>query len=170
MSTGTSYLAKDIAPFFIKKGVSPLKLQKLLYYSQVWSFVTKGDYLFQDDIKGWIYGPVVPDIWYRFRFMRRSDIIPANNHFYDLKDSLDSQTTSFLGEIWNSYGHLSGADLVDLTHEELPWTLSRLGLLSNQPSNKSVLIDANTTINYKRTITGSIPVADKPQSLGQFKS
>jgi len=165
-----NYAAKDVAPFFIKKGVSPLKLQKLLYYSQVWTFVKSGNNLFTDDIKGWIYGPVVPDIWYRFRFMRRSDTIPQNNHFYNLDSDLDPITYNFLNDVWNSYGHLSGADLVDLTHKELPWNLSRLGLLSNQPSNNSVLIDYKTTVNYKLTISGEIPLADNPKSIGQFQS
>jgi uncharacterized phage-associated protein len=170
MNTGIQYSAKDIAPFFIKKGVSPLKLQKLLYYSQTWSFVLNGKCLFQDEIKGWIYGPVVPDIWYRFRFMRRSDVIPINNHFYELKDNLDDHTNHLLTEIWSAYGHLSGADLVDLTHQEGPWKRSRLGLLSNQPGNVSVLINADTTKEYQCTSFGKIPVAEKSQSLGQFNS
>lgn len=40
----------NIASFFVKKGVSPLQLQKLLYYAQVWFFVKHGNRLFFSDI------------------------------------------------------------------------------------------------------------------------
>ena len=74
----TNYRALDVSSFFIKKGVSPLKLQKLLYYSQLWFFVKNDKRLFDDRIQAWIYGPVVYDVWANFKFMKRSSIIPNN--------------------------------------------------------------------------------------------
>ena len=51
-----------------KMSVSPLKLQKLLYYSQAWSMVFFGRerQLFADVPQAWVNGPVYPviyDMW-----------------------------------------------------------------------------------------------------------
>ena len=45
--------------------VSPLKLQKLLYYAQAWSMVFFGrsKTLFADVPQAWVNGPVYPSIY-----------------------------------------------------------------------------------------------------------
>ncbi|MRI62552.1 DUF4065 domain-containing protein [Ornithobacterium rhinotracheale] len=157
------YKAREIAVFFIEKGVTPLQLQKLLYYSQVWFFVREKRKLFSDEIQAWIYGPVVREVWEQLRFIRHSDIIVRGRlGFSDLQDD----TVLFLNEIWNSYGHLSGAQLVDLTHSELPWKNSRKGLLSFEPSNKEVIINSNTTKEFELGMRGEIPFVPKSEKKG----
>jgi uncharacterized phage-associated protein len=169
--TSNNYItANDIAPFFIKKGVSPLKLQKLLYYSQVWYFKKTGVKLFTDSIKAWVYGPVVRDIWNKFRFVKRNDLIAQLSHFYPQQTFLPQDIVDHLNDVWQSYGHLSGSNLVDLTHGETPWKSSRLGLLDNQPSDKDVIIDACTTNDYKLDHLGRIPIIKSSDTLGLFHS
>jgi uncharacterized phage-associated protein len=163
----TNYSALDISSFFIKKGVSPLKLQKLLYYSQLWFFVKNDKMLFNDRIQAWIYGPVVYDVWANFKFMKRSSIIPisrANNL------NLDDLTLNHLIDVWKSYGHLSGSDLVDLTHNDLPWKNSRKGLLSIQPGDKDVIINQNTTIDFTLDSHNRIPVVNTQNTLGHYSN
>ena len=73
---------KDIARYvglsLIAKGltVSPLKLQKLLYYVQSWYMVFNGrqNTLFAQAPQAWVNGPVYPDIYYQYRdsLMRKS--------------------------------------------------------------------------------------------------
>lgn len=151
-----TYKAYDIASFFIKKGVSPLKLQKLLYYAQVWFFVKKNDSLFEDDIQAWVFGPVVYDVWSNLRFIKRGDIIPLRK----ATDAInDTDTLQHLNDVWNAYGSLSGAQLVDATHQELPWKNSRKGLLTNQPSNQVVLINKSTTQDFILDKRDLIPLA-----------
>lgn len=157
----------DIASFFVKKGVSPLKLQKLLYYSQVWHFVTTGNYLIQsNDIRAWIYGPIVPSVWDKFRYIRRTDLIPSTKlNDYDTPD----QYLDLLDQVWNSYGHLSGSQLVDLTHSELPWIKSRVGLLGNQPSDRSVIINKHTTADFQLQ-NGKVPIVIAKFSQGSYSN
>lgn len=156
----------NIASFFVGKGVSPLKLQKLLYYSKVWFFVKTGKDLFYQDIKAWIYGPVVPDIWQKFKYIRRTDIIPSDR----LDDyPVPSHVIPHLEEVWDVYGHLSGSQLVDLTHKELPWRMSRIGYLGSQPSSKPVVISKTTTSNYILT-DGKIPEVCSKLSLGIYSN
>lgn len=164
------YDAIQLTPAFIDKGTSPLKLQKLLYYSQLWFYVKTGGRLFSDDIKAWIYGPVVRDVWNRYKIMRRSDIIPKTDYFTSDRVALHPDVEKHLNDVWDAYGHLSGADLVDLTHSELPWLHSRNGLLSNQPSDNQILINDYTTSDFSLDEHGNIPKAAHPHSLGYFTS
>lgn len=159
--------ALDISSFFIKKGVSPLKLQKLLYYSQVWYFVKNKKLLFDDRIQAWIYGPVVYSVWSNFKYMKRSAIIPYNRANFT---NLDSHLMIHLNDVWNSYGHLSGSDLVDLTHGDLPWKNSRKGLLNDQPSDKQVIIDDATTKDFVLDPHNNIPTVDPRHSLGHYSN
>ena len=44
----------------------PLKLQKLLYLAQGWSYVWDNKPLFQGEFKAWQYGPVNVDVYNYF--------------------------------------------------------------------------------------------------------
>jgi uncharacterized phage-associated protein len=162
----TQFTALEIASFFIKKGVSPLKLQKLLYYSQAWYFVKTGNKLFEEKIQAWIYGPVVYSVWDNFRYMKRSMTIPTSR-------ATDVDTTfaeEHLNQVWDAYGHLSGPELVDLTHEEEAWIQSRKGLLNEQPSDKEVVIDESST-RFNKLIGNRIPIAQSlPTRRGYYSN
>lgn len=157
----------DISKYFILKGVSPLKLQKLLYYSQVWYYVKYKKQLYRDNIFAWIFGPVVYSVWNEYRFVKRNENIPhikGNNHF------LAKDIEEHLEEIWNIYGKLSGAQLVELTHNEVPWKNSRQGLLNSQPSMTEVFINDLTTYEFK-LVGNKIPDAiANIESLGSFSN
>lgn len=161
-----NYSALNIASYFIGKGVSPLQLQKLLYYSQVWFYVKNRRLLFDDKIKAWIYGPVIPKVWDNFRYMKRSSIIPKiRAQEFDLKE-----VKNHLSDVWNAYGHLTGSNLVDLTHNELPWRSSRAGLLNDTPSNNVIPINRITTTDFKLDASGNIPVIPQGHSLGIYSN
>ena len=172
MKTNFCYTAHDITPFFLKKGVSPLKLQKLLYYAQVWHIVKNRNSLFTDDIEAWMYGPVVPSIWHRFRFVRKNDTINVGqaDHFYPQQTALKGDIIDHLNEVWNSYGHLSGIELVDLTHREKPWTISRGELKTSASSKNKVILDSNTLSNYQLDFFGNIPYVKSQRTLGHYQS
>ena len=140
-----TYSAIDISSFFILKGTSPLKLQKLLFYTQIWFFVKTNKYLFRDKVSAWIYGPVIYDVWNKFRFIKRTAIIPEKK--VQEKINFTHDVEKHLEEIWNIYGNFTASELVELTHEEIAWKESRLGLLKNEPSQKEVFINKNTTKN-----------------------
>lgn len=47
------------------KPISNLRLQKTMYYIQK-DFIKRGNEAFMDDIEAWQFGPVVPNVYYRF--------------------------------------------------------------------------------------------------------
>ena len=147
------YTALSIANYFIKKNITPLKLQKLLYFSQVWYFVKHEKLLFKDDIQAWVLGPVVYDVWDAFRFMRRGDFIPlhkANDVVYD------KEIEKHLDEIWQIYGGYTGLELVDLTHLEPLWINARGSIPEHQSSTAVLPINKSTT-DYLLLNNGCIP-------------
>lgn len=171
MNTDKTASIDLIVSYFLKKGVTPLKLQKLLYYTQIWHFVKYKNLAFSDNIKAWVWGPVVPAIWQKFKFVKRNDLIPSNNYFYDLDNiPLTTDQKLFLDNIWNSYGHLSGSDLVDLTHLELPWKIARRDLNLTVRSDNDIVINIQTTKDHRLDTFGNIPIAQKSQSVGFFSS
>ncbi|MGV0753177.1 Panacea domain-containing protein [Empedobacter brevis] len=160
--------ALNVSAFFIKKGVTPLKLQKLLYYSQVWYFKKFNQLLFEDKIEGWMHGPVVRSIWENFRYIKRSDLIPS----YRVNNTtIDYNTFIFLEEVWTAYGHLLGSELIDLTHQEKPWILSRQNIPNGDYGNNEVLINDFTLSDFKLDVFDKIPTAKRNyNSLGSFSN
>ena len=58
------YEASLIAKWIINKiHPEPLKLQKLLYLAQGYSYAFYDRPLFMDDMEGWVHGPVVPAVY-----------------------------------------------------------------------------------------------------------
>jgi len=61
----------NVAKYILdKKGVmSAMKLQKLVYYSQAWSLVWDDEPVFDDAIKAWANGPVIPSLYNIHKWM-----------------------------------------------------------------------------------------------------
>lgn len=119
---------KEIANYFIalavskggKEGdISPLKLQKLVYYAQGYFLAMYGEPLFSEVIQAWKYGPVVPELYREYRaFEHRS--IPPDTKFDRFR--FDSEATRlFLEDVYADRGHLSAWHLSEMTHQERPW-------------------------------------------------
>ena len=77
-----AYSAIAVANAFIEMGLrgelsqlTPMKLQKLLFYTQSWHlFYNDGQPLFNDDFERWPYGPVIPSIYHELKTYRYKTI------------------------------------------------------------------------------------------------
>lgn len=94
--------------------ITPLKLQKLLYYVQGLSLYVFNKPAFLDNFRAWQYGPVVEHIYQIF-----NGRTPINNPKNDKKlcDGLEK----IIDIVVSSYGQIETSKLVDLTHDEEPW-------------------------------------------------
>lgn len=129
--------------------VSPLKLQKLLYYAQAWSMVFFGRQrqLFADVPQAWVNGPVYPTIYNMWKNRNMCEhLAPADfETTEDVMDEALGEVTKQLGlgddeiqlleQIVLKYGSKSQNYLIFLTHSELPWCEKREGL---KPYERSV--------------------------------
>lgn len=133
--------ALDIARYFLGRvdkyvgeTISHLKLQKLVYYAQVWSLVLRNQPLFYQDIQAWRHGPVVYEVWTEYK-VYGFDAIPAlENPSLEFEDD----EMEVLDYVWGSYGELSAKRLEILTHSEEPWIKARKGAASTEKSNNVI--------------------------------
>lgn len=134
--------ALKVADFFLSlEGMTNKKLLKLCYYSQAWyyAFYKKG--LFKQDIEAWVHGPVVVDVYNKFRDYRWNKI-PKKN----ISVSLDKEIEEFLLDIYETYKEFNGDQLESLTHSEKPWLEARDGLEEWEPSHN--IINPDTMQSY----------------------
>lgn len=115
----------DVAQYILEKGrpVTAMKLQKLAYYSQAWHIVWVGETLFDEEIKAWVLGPVVTELYELHRGKFLIDAWPtgdSTNLSAEQKESIDS--------VVDYYGKMNAQQLSDLTHSEAPWIDARKGL------------------------------------------
>lgn len=114
--------ALDVAAYILEKqgGMSAMKLQKLVYYSQAWSLVWDEEPLFNDEIEAWANGPVVPRLFEAHRGQFMVDRIQGGDY-----GALDANQRDSIDTVLKSYGDKSSQWLSDLTHQEAPWREAR---------------------------------------------
>ena len=100
--------------------ISNLKLQKLLYYAQGVHLALHDAALFPEDIQAWMHGPVVPDVYQKYK-EHGGEALPSpepgtvdfSRYSEDEKETLD--------EIYRVFGQFSAWRLREMTHSEAPW-------------------------------------------------
>ena len=100
--------------------VTPLALQKLLYYAQGWHLAAHDEPLFDEEIQAWKYGPVVPLVYRRFRQLGDGRI-PRAAIMTNPDGILARPVLELLDWIGDRYGTLSAIELMRRTHNEAPW-------------------------------------------------
>ena len=75
-----TYSAMAVANAFIKRSkeeeitnLTPMKLQRLMYYAQSWHLAIKGEPLFDDFFARWPSGPVIPSLYHAFKYYSNPD-------------------------------------------------------------------------------------------------
>lgn len=108
----------DVAQYILKQRgpMTAMKLQKLVYYSQVWSIVWDDNVLFPEAIQAWRNGPVVRELWESTRGQFRVDVIPGGN-----ASALTQAQRETVDRVLGFYADRDAQWLSDLTHMEAPW-------------------------------------------------
>lgn len=129
-----AFTAKDIADWFLSRlntdsgdTMSPLKLQKLLYYAQAWHLTIFREPLFDEPIQAWAHGPVVPSQYHRFVSLTKFAPIAPENFDVESPD-VPSSSEDLLRDVALVYGEHQASYLEELTHNEAPWIIARGGL------------------------------------------
>lgn len=116
--------------------LTPLKLQKLLYYVSTTYLKEYGELLFPETFQKWQYGPVVQEVYHEFKTV-------GVNHISKPKLSLDEKALAVFGGLKQEYEpskvdsdipvsklisrvvnkliNWRAFDLVELTHQEDAW-------------------------------------------------
>lgn len=79
-------LATDLANYILKnagKRLSNLELQKYIYLIEI-EYIKKFDkHLIDDDFVAWIYGPIVEEVYWKFRHYGANSITIPNDEIYN---------------------------------------------------------------------------------------
>jgi uncharacterized phage-associated protein len=132
--------------------ISPLKLQKLLYYIQSWHIAKLNkSQLFDSLPEAWVNGPVYREVYDKFKttFFRNNNITTDLEEIELAKQLLKRQVElglnedqlSLVNSVLEIYCKLSDERLVLLTHSEKPWNEARKGLSPIERSNNTLSID-----------------------------
>jgi uncharacterized phage-associated protein len=107
----------DVAAYILRKrgGMSAMKLQKLVYYSQAWATVWDDEEIFPESIRAWKNGPVVRELWEEHRGQFRVSEIKGH------PSRISEHHKETIDSVLDFYGDKSAQWLSDLTHMEDPW-------------------------------------------------
>lgn len=124
------------------KEVTPLALQKILYFIQGIHMVLFGKPLYKEDCMAWVHGPVYEDVYELFKDFKYNPI--EDERFAIFKDrfeELSEHEKRVIDLVINTFGKYSGKVLENITHEELPWKNARVGYEASEPSNEIIRKD-----------------------------
>lgn len=98
--------------------VSNLMLQKILYLAHGSYLAEKGaDHpLVNDDFEAWRYGPVIPDLYYKFRVFGSSPIEEYILHRVNVENGRHEDEKKYLEEVTDLLENKTPSQLVSMTH------------------------------------------------------
>lgn len=147
---------RSVIFYLLKKArrVTPLSLQKMLYFVQGIHMAFYGVELFQEDCQAWAHGPVYKEVYETFRGFRFEPIeerrfcssFICRNGFEELSDR-EKKVVALVAE---SLGVYSGKALERVTHGETPWKEARNGCRLGQRS--AAVISKESVRTYFLTV------------------
>lgn len=133
-----AYSAIAVANAFIEKAkqrgitdLTPMKLQKLVFYAHSWCLVMTNKPLVKDKIFAWPYGPVIESIYHEFKGSGSNNITTLGTEFFWDSDpnatvlakyvapkvpESDKEASSLIDAILDVYGNETAISLSNLTH------------------------------------------------------
>lgn len=115
--------------------ITPLKLQKILYYAQGYYLAINERELFSEDFQAWAHGPANPDIYEKYKDYGCSAIDePLERDVPEFEQNI----SDFLYDIWGTFGIYDGKYLEELTHKESPWIEARKGCQPGEICNNVI--------------------------------
>lgn len=133
--------------------ITPLKLQKILYYIQAWHIVKHDKHqLFNELPQAWVNGPVYRSVYntYKVRFYRSTPLMmdrvttEGESVLEELKNKLNISEPQIdsINIILKHYSSMDEGKLVLLTHNDSPWNEAREGLGEFERCEKYITLES----------------------------
>jgi len=110
-----------------KTDIDEMKLHKLMYFAQRESYVLFDQPLFDGVFYGWKYGPILKEVR---RFFKENTLT--------FNGSLSQECRQIMDRIFDRYAGKSSWSLSRLTHGELSWKNSRVGIEDEKNSDNPI--------------------------------
>lgn len=135
---GPPYPTKAVANLFLDWAsdrsvpITPLKLQKLLFFCHADYLVKTGQPLVEDTFEAWSYGPVIPGVYHEFKDSAEQPIAKRAESFSPVTQrratctiDLDDTVRADLEPIFDIYVRVDGGLLSGISHRAGgPWDLA----------------------------------------------
>lgn len=123
--------------------VTPLMLQKLLYFIQGVSYALNKKPMFYENCQAWVHGPVFPEVYDIFRDFKYNPIEDARFIIFEgTEDELTEEERRVIDLVANTFGEYGGKVLERITHREIPWKRARKGYGDNIPSSELISMES----------------------------
>lgn len=108
--------------------MTPMKIQKLVYYAQAWYLKLNGrdKPLIDEHFSRWDHGPVIPSLYHSLKSYGYYPVTNKVGYLDRTEDRMqyitpsidDDKTISFLSEIIKVFGKYNAQQLSSMTHQE----------------------------------------------------
>ena len=133
--------------------ITPLALQKLLYYVQGFYYAFVNQFIFDENCEAWVHGPVFRDVYFKYREYR-FDPISVSETPDDL--SLTVSEKAIIDSVIKNLSCYSGKVLESFTHAETPWLATRGDLpatvSTDRKIEKKLISDYFTAVKEKNNM------------------
>ncbi len=150
-----------------KYEITNMALQKLLYYIEAFAAVLLDVRLFDNRCEAWMYGPVYPEIYEKYRSFGSSQIQVDE---IDLSQELSQETRELIDLVLGQFAIYNGVTLKDLSHSEEPWKKAHAGYGLKEHCTEVITHEAIkayfTKVNEKYDISSEEGIREYIHSLG----
>lgn len=112
--------------------IDEMKLHKMLYLAQRESLIQNYEPLFEETFYGWKYGPVLKEI---------RSIYKDNLFLESIDDHCIERITPVMDKVFDEYADKASWSLSRLTHGELSWKNSRIGIPEGVNSDNPINVE-----------------------------
>lgn len=102
--------------------ITPLALQKLLYYVQGFYYAFMNRFIFEENCEAWVHGPVYKNVYIKYREYC-FDRIECDDLTDDI--TLSGSEKTIIDSVIKNLSGYSGKTLEAFTHLETPWLITR---------------------------------------------
>lgn len=129
--------------------ITPLALQKALYYIQGFYYAFEGDFIIKENCEAWLHGPVFRDVYNRYSSYRFDPIEKIDE--FDVSVFTTAEKT-IIDSVIKNFCCYSGKTLEAFTHMEEPWLSTRKGLQAQSHSDR--IIEKELIGQYFKALKG----------------
>ncbi len=115
--------------------ITPLALQKALYYVQGFYYAFFGTFLFKEECQAWAHGPVYKDVYEQYKNYK---FTPIAKPLQTEKLHFTAEEKLVLDSVAGYFCCYSGKILEQFTHAEVPWLETRKDLSEGEPSERII--------------------------------
>ena len=130
--------------------VTPLALQKLLYYVQGFFYAFNNIFIFEDDCEAWVHGPVYRKVYHKYSDYKYDSIDGAASFDETIFSVAEKAVIDGIVDNFSCY---SGKVLERFTHSEQPWIETRADLpvyaQSDRVIDKKLIADYFSAVKQK---------------------